>query len=110
MSEIVIKIRKGVIKGFSGSWGSGLAFLQIQDSETGVISITPCDNGATVRALQSAFGNVIGEGHTVKSDGGFLGQEIYYTLTDYGIMEAFTPVEEADIELIEMYEKQRGEI
>ena len=103
------KIRKGIIRGFSGSWGSGLAFLQIQDSETGIVQNVPCENGATVRALEGAFGNVIGKAHNVKQDAGFLGQEIFWSLADYGVMEGFMPVDLATSDFFELYEKQQKE-
>jgi hypothetical protein len=76
----------GKITGFRGSWGSGMADLVINGK--GV----PCDNGTTVRSLEACFGNVIGAGHTVKSDGGFMGKRIAFSLDDMGLMmERFTP-------------------
>jgi len=99
-------MRKGILKGFEGSWGSGLGYLLIQDAETQVVERVPCDNGPTVRALNSAFGNAIGEGHTVNQSG-FVGQEVFWDYDDMGLtMAGFCPVEEASEELIDAYEGQ----
>lgn len=102
-----IEVRKGKIIGFRGSWQSGLATLIIDDADYGIVHI-PCDNAPTVRALEGAFGDVIGEGHTVKEDGGYVGQEIYYSVDFVGVLEAFTPVEEAQEELVKLYKKHQG--
>lgn len=88
-------MNRGYIKSFSGSRGSGLGFLEIEDSETGVIESVPCDNGPTVRALESCFGNVIGKGHSVSNNPGFRDMEVYWDYDDMGLtLEGFTPVEE----------------
>ena len=88
-------MRQGIIKNFGGSWGSGLGFLTIEDSVTGEIESVPCDNGPTVRALESCFGNVIGSGHRVKENAGYIDQEIYWDYDDLGLtLEGFSPVEE----------------
>lgn len=93
-------IRRGFIRGFRGSWGSGLGYLDIEDSETGVLDTVPCDNGATVRALEAAFGDVITEGHTANGNG-CKGKEIYWCTDAMGlVLEGFTPVDEATPELI----------
>lgn len=87
-------MRKGIIKKFSGSWGSGLGFLIIEDSVTGEVESVPCDNGPIVRALEGCFGNVIGNNHNVKKDAGYIDQEIYWDYDDLGLtLEGFTPVE-----------------
>ena len=87
--------RKGRLIQFRGSWGSGLATLEIEDSETGAHELIPCDNGATVRALESAFGDVITEGHTANGDG-YRDQEVYWSYDELGlVLEGFTPVEDA---------------
>ena len=95
-------VQRGIIRGFSGVWGSGLAFLEIEESETGAVHPIPCENGATVRALESAFGDVIGEGHCVDPNGGHVGQEVYWS-TDGLLLTSFTPVDQAPPELVEMY-------
>ena len=98
--------KKGRLIQFHGSWGSGLATLEIEDSETGVHELVPCDNGATVRALEAAFGDVITEAHTAKGDG-YKGQEVYWSLDEFGlVLEGFTPVEDAPPEVVEHYKKE----
>ena len=96
-------IRKGKLIQFGGSWGSGLGILEIEDSETGVRERVPCDNGATVRALEAAFGDVITPAHTASGDG-YKGREVYWSLDEFGlVLEAFTPVEDASPELVNCY-------
>ena len=100
---------RGKIKSFYGVWGSGLGYLLIED-ECGSQFHVPCDNGATVRALEGAFGNVIGTGHTVLTpeDAGYFDREVYWSFDELGlILEAFTPVEAASQELIAFYEAER---
>ena len=90
-----MEVRKGRLIQFHGSWGSGLGTLEIEDSETGAHELIPCDNGATVRALEAAFGDVITEGHTADG-GGYKGHEVYWSLDEFGlVLEGFTPVEDA---------------
>jgi len=90
-----VEIRKGRLIQFRGSWGSGLASLEIEDSETGAHELVPCDNGATVRALEAAFGDVITEGHTANGDG-YKGREVYWSYDEFGlVLEGFTPIEDA---------------
>ena len=85
----------GIIRGFAGSWGSGLGHLIIEDIETGNIEHVPCDNGPTVRALEACFGNVIGDAHNVDDQGGHIGQEIYWDYDEFGLcLGGFTPVDE----------------
>ncbi len=100
-----MEIRKGRLIQFRGSWGSGLATLEIEDSETGAHELIPCDNGATVRALEAAFGNVITPAHTANGDG-YKGKEVYWSLDELGlVLEGFTPVEDASPELVDCYQK-----
>ena len=100
------EIHKGIIKGFSGSWGSGLAMLEIEDFQGGRVEI-PCDNAPTVRALENAFGNVIGNGYDVKSKPGYKNQEIFYTYDDMGLcLGRFVPASLASRETVEKYRKQ----
>jgi hypothetical protein len=92
---MTVEIRKGRLFQFRGSWGSGLGSLEIEDSETGIHELVPCDNGATVRALEAAFGDVITEGHTANGDG-YKGQEVYWSYDEFGlVLEGFTPVADA---------------
>ncbi len=90
-----MEIRKGRLIQFRGSWGSGLGSLEIEDSETGIHELVPCDNGATVRALEAAFGDINTEGHTANGDG-YKGQEVYWSYDEFGlVLEGFTPVADA---------------
>lgn len=93
------EILKGTISGFSGSWMSGLGMLIIDG--VGI----PCENAQTVRALEGAFGDVIAEGHTV-NQAAIVGQEIYYSVDFVGVLDGFTPVDQAPEELVEHYEAQ----
>jgi len=96
------EVYRGKIIGFRGSWLSGLATLIVEDFDRGEIAI-PCDNGATVRALEDAFGNVIAEGHTVNNEA-IQGKEIYYSMDDMGlVLGGFTPVEDATPQIVEAY-------
>ena len=104
-------VRKGKLKGFRGSWGSGLGSLVIEDSETGFTEEIPCDNGTTVRALEGCFGNVIGDAHCVKPDqkAGFYDKEVYWSMDEFGIVfDGFTPVDEASEELVALFNQERG--
>ncbi len=78
---------QGTITGFIGSWGSSIANLLIDGLPV------LCENAPIVRALEGAFGNVIGNNHCVNQDA-IIGQEIIYS-TDYmGMLEGFTPIED----------------
>jgi hypothetical protein len=100
-----MEVYKGKIIMLRGSWMSGIANLIIEDEKRGMVSI-PCENAQTVRCMEGAFGNVIGEGHTIDNrNGGHLGKEVYYSVGDFGVLEAFTPVEEAPPELVRIYEE-----
>ena len=81
-------MEKGTILGFSGSWGSGLGYLKIKMKD-GTIKNIPCDNAQTVRSLESAFGDTIGEGHTVKKKGAYVGKKISFSMSSWGTMEGF---------------------
>ena len=95
-----MEIRKGRLIEFRGSWGSGLGTLEIEDSETSECEPVPCDNGATVRALEVAFGNVITNSHTANGNG-YKGREVYWSLDELGlVLGGFTPVEDASPELV----------
>lgn len=103
-------IYKGKLKGFRGSWESGLGYLLIEDNETGSVDSIPCDNGPTVRALEACFGNAIDKAHTVKCDqeAGFYDKEVYWSYDDFGLtLAGFTPVDEAPDKIVEYYEKER---
>lgn len=103
---------RGTIKGFEGSWGSGIAFLlvdrEIDREAAPERERIPCDNGPTVRALDAAYPGFIAEGHTVDSSA-ITEHEIYYAYDDMGLMLAgFSPVEEASEELEAAWEATRA--
>jgi len=101
-----VEIRKGKLIQFYGSCGSGLGYLEIEDSETGVHEHVPCDNGATVRALDTAFGDTITEAHTANGNG-YKGQEVYWSYDEFGlVLSGFTPVEDASPEVVDCYNQK----
>ena len=84
-------MNKGIIKGFSGSWGSGLGFLLIEDCKTKQTEQIPCENASTVRALESCFGDTITDGHTANGSG-FKNKKIYWDWDEIGlVLGGFTP-------------------
>ena len=96
---MTVEIKKGKLIQFHGSWGSGLGTLEIEDSETGEYEHIPCDNGATVRALEAAFGNVITPVHTANGNG-YKGKEVYWSYDEFGlVLEGFIPVADAPPDL-----------
>ena len=81
-------IRKGTIVSFEGSPGSGTAIINIGGT------LVPCDAAPTLRALRAAFGwNIIG-------------QPIYYSCDELGVLSGFTPTGDAPEELVQEYERQ----
>ena len=104
-----VAIYKGKIMAFHGTWMSGLATLAIEDYDRGLIEV-PCDNAQTVRALDYAFGDVIGNAHTVNGDA-IQGREIYYFMDEMGlVLGGFIPAEQATEEIIKAYERTKQEI
>lgn len=105
-----MEVYRGKIKAFHGSWMSGIGHLVIEN-EDGVVMDVPCENAPTVRALEGAFGNVIGPGHSVlpPEEAGYYDREVYWSFDELGlIFEGFTPVEEATPGLISIYEAERS--
>ena len=87
-------MKTGIIRGFRGSWSSGIGLLMIQDSNTGEIESVPCENASTIRALDDCFGNIIEAGNVVSQARFELGDlEIDWDFDDLGIMLGwFSPV------------------
>lgn len=101
------KINKGKIVEFRGSYQSGLGALILTDA-SGTEQMVPCENAATVRALDSAFGGVIGDAHDVNQSA-IAGKEIYWSLDEFGlVLGGFTPVDEAGDKLIGLYKSQQA--
>jgi len=94
MSETM---RKWTIAGIGGHPMSGLWTLQFEDGSSAHI-----ESGYGVRALASCFGATEGTGDLLMK---IRGKEIYYSVDAFGVLEAFTPVDEATPELIAEYEK-----
>jgi hypothetical protein len=97
-----MEVYKGIIQGFSGTWNSGLAMLFVE-KEDGEFERLLCDNAPTVRAIDAAFPGFIRGNHSVDNNA-IKGKEIFYSCDDMGMLESFTPVEEASEEFINMYE------
>ena len=86
-------MERGIIKSFGGTWGSGIGYLLVESNGKGLT--IPCENAPTVRALENCFGNVIGPGHSVDNEnGGHVGEEIFFSVDDFGMLEGFTPIHE----------------
>lgn len=83
-------MNKGTIIGFQGSLFSGIASLIIKDEKAKVKEI-PCENTATVRALDACYGGVIGPGRTAHQRP-FVGKKIFYQYGDLGLLDRFVPV------------------
>jgi len=95
-------IELGEIVGFSGS--GGIAYLIIKNHDGRVEHVT-CENTSTVKALDAAFGNVITSAHTVNEEA-IKGKQIFYSVGDSGLLEGFTPFNEADPELIKAIQRR----
>lgn len=102
-------INRGSILEFRGSWSSGIGYLVFQDESGDTVSV-PCENAPTVRALEACFGNVIAGGHTVAQgeEAGYYNREVFWFQDFMGMLDGFTPVEEASEELVEEYEAQEA--
>lgn len=70
---------RGVIKGFSGSMGSGLAVVHFEEGGPALV-----ESGHGMRQIAGAFGSLDLA----------IGQEIEYEITDYGVMSSFDIVAE----------------
>ena len=90
---------RGTIDSFVGSWASGLGYLVIDGQPVA------CDNAATVRALEACFGGVIALGHLV-DQGSIVGREIWYQVGLWGVLEAFSPVDDNSTETEDEKEEQ----
>jgi hypothetical protein len=80
----------GEIQGLMATFHSGLAQLVV--SVDGKQRFLSADNGALVRALERAFGGVIGEGHKASVEH-LIGVPIAYEVTDYGTLAGFSPID-----------------
>jgi hypothetical protein len=86
---------RDTITGLDASWNSGIAFLHLQEAGGAA------NNGQLIRSLDQAYG-IIRDGHTVDV-APLIGQEIYYHMTSYGVLDFFVPVDRiTDEELAEI--------
>ena len=92
-----MNLHKGTIATISGHPMSGLWSLIFEDGD-----VVHIGSGYGVRNLAAAFGATEGSGDLLEK---IAGQEIYYSTDDFGVLEAFTPVDEASEELIQAYEE-----
>ena len=102
--EEIQEVYRGKIVAFSGVWDSGLGYLIIEVNPDTLLSRQisfPCENGQTVRALDSCFGGVITDNHCVDNSA-IEGREILFSVDFMNLLEGFTPVEEASEELLEL--------
>ena len=97
-----MEIRRGILVEFQGTQESGVGYLLIRDSKTGIIESVPCENAPTVRALEACFGNTITEGHTAEGVG-YKGREVFWTCDWLGVLNWFA-IAAGDIE--EMLEEE----
>lgn len=82
-------MKKGTIIAFRGYWHSGIAQLIIKD-ERGKSEVIPCENTATVRALDACYGSVISHGRTANQRP-FVGKKIFYEYGEWGLLGRFIP-------------------
>lgn len=94
------KILKGTLSGISGGALSKLWTLHFKDGSSAQIG-----SGHGVRTLAKVYGATEGAGDLIEK---IKGKEIFYSVNEIGVMEGFSPVEEADEELLEEYKKEAG--
>ncbi len=70
----------GTIVGFESTMGSGLGILTVVDEAENTHRLV-CEAAPTYRALREAFANEP------------VGQEIAYSLDEYGVLKSFTPLD-----------------
>lgn len=78
---------KGIIAGISGDASSELWTLQFKDGSSARIR-----SGSGVRTLARVYGATEGTSDLIEK---VKGKEIFYSVDEMGVMEGFTPVEEA---------------
>jgi hypothetical protein len=88
------------ITGLSGHPMSGLWLLSFANGD-----VTPIESGHGVRQLAACFGATEGKGDLMEK---IVGKEVYYTVDGFGILEAFTPVLEADSRMVWAVEQAGG--
>jgi hypothetical protein len=103
-----MNIFKGKIVSFKGSQNSGIGYLNIKDSATGLVFSIPCEKTPTIRALENCFGNFISSDRKANKVGGHTFQEIFWFYDqDGGILKGFVPVDQAPNEIADLYNIER---
>jgi len=88
-------LHKGKIIEYFGDYRSMIGNLVVRDSATGGIAYIFCETIQTERGLEMAYG----AGSSV------LDKEIYYGLDENMVLTGFIPVEEAEEDLIRVYDE-----
>ena len=99
-----MNIFKGKIVMFKGYQDSGIGYLNIKDSVTGLVFSVPCEKTPTIRALEICFGTVIGSDRRINMVGGHTFQEIFWFYDQDGrLLKGFVPVDQAPNEIVDLY-------
>lgn len=101
MWEPTDALYKDVIAGLHGHPMSGLWHLQFESGAAAGI-----ESGYGVRQLAACFGATEGKGDLLEK---IRGKEIFYSVDVFGVLCAFTPVENAPQEMRDYYESQEVE-
>jgi len=88
------EVIRGKIISVSGSWGSGLATMQLQAGKK--LVTVHGDNGVLIRALDGCYG-CITKGHTFSNDS-IKGKEIIVVLESWGTIAGWKPIEDCSDE------------
>lgn len=94
------KIIKGTIAGISGDALSKLWTLHFEDGSSAQIG-----SGYGVRQLAVCYGATEGTGDLIEK---IKGKKIFYSVNGMGVMEGFSPIEEASEELLEAIQAGRA--
>ena len=84
---------KGQLIAFMEDYQSGIGTVVIKDSATGALEHIFCPSEPMDRELLVAFGSKV------------LGQVIYFSIDSNGILDGFTPVRDAEEEMIRVYDE-----
>ena len=91
------RILRGIITGISGDPSARLWTLHFEDGSAALIG-----SGSGVRQLAACYGATEGTGDLIEK---IKRKEIFYSVNEMGVMEGFSPVEEASEELLAEYKK-----
>ncbi len=85
------EVKLARIVSFQGSWGSGIAYLTVQEIIGGDIITLQADSGPLGRALSQCYGADL-PGHVI-DNAVIAGKLIYYGVDELGMLAGFTPAE-----------------